>query len=534
LSTVVAPQILPSDESEVRHHQASGQRKYGVGLGIITLLAGFSFVVSGYHPYAEDGGIYVAGVKWLLDPGLYSHSVPFVEAHLRFSLFAPMVATVVRVTHISLPIVLSILHLASIWATLFAAWLLVRRCYDSKRAQWGAVTLLAACVTMPVAGTSLILMDPYLTARSISLPCTLLAMAALIDWLGARSSAGRGQAALLCGGAMLLAALVHPLMAAYGMGALLLLSTTMSQRRVVRRWGTAALCLCAMLLAGILNATAAHEVPGYVAVAVTRYYWFLSRWQWYELVGVVAPLLILAGIGWWPRDRSGDALPPTARRGLARMAVAAGGTAILIVLAFAHEISTSYLVARLQPLRIFQVIYLLMILFLGAVLGEEILGRRRWRWVAAFSLIGGLMFFVQRSTYPSSPHIEWPGASPANGWEQAFVWISRNTPKDALFALDADYISAHGEDAQSFRTVAERSSLPDYSKDGGEASITPYLTESWVAGQRAQMRLSDESDSDRMSALRPFNVTWVVLQRHAQTSLVCPYQNDLVRVCRLR
>ena len=72
---------------------------------------------------------------------------------------------------------------------------------------------------------------------------------------------------------------------------------------------------------------------------------------------------------------------------------------------------------------------------------------------------------------------------------QAFLWIRGNTPKDALFALDADYINAPGEDAQSFRAIAERSALPDYSKDGGEASIAPDLTAAWSIGQAAQRGL---------------------------------------------
>ena len=84
------------------------------------------------------------------------------------------------------------------------------------------------------------------------------------------------------------------------------------------------------------------------------------------------------------------------------------------------------------------------------------------------------MICAERTTFPASRHLELPGAlvwkssgSKGNAWEQAFVWISRNTPKNAMFALDAEYITKPGEDAQGFRAIAERSVLPDYSKDGG-------------------------------------------------------------------
>ena len=56
------------------------------------------------------------------------------------------------------------------------------------------------------------------------------------------------------------------------------------------------------------------------------------------------------------------------------------------------------------------------------------------------------MFFAQRSTYPASIHFELPGSTPANPWQQAFLWICDNTPKDAVFAIDPHYITRDGED----------------------------------------------------------------------------------------
>ena len=84
----------------------------------------FALAVDGYHPYAEDGGLYAAGVKWLLDPALYPHGREFVLEPMRLSLFAPAVAGMVRLSGLGLPAVLLALHLASVWATLFAAWML--------------------------------------------------------------------------------------------------------------------------------------------------------------------------------------------------------------------------------------------------------------------------------------------------------------------------------------------------------------------------------------------------------------------------
>ena len=504
--------------------------------GLIALLTLSSLVIHGYHPNAEDGGLYAAGIKHLLDPTLYPYSRDFVEAHLRFSFFAPAIAALVRLTHLRLGTLLFALYLASVAATLTSVWLLARRCYTSVTAHIGATALTAAWLTLPVAGTSLILVDPHLTARSISLPCTLFALVAAIDLSRATTRGTKLRSFVVCMASLLLAALAHPLMAAYAVGDVIVLGCILSSVPGVKRWGAAALCLLTFAAAGIVQAFSPHESSDYVRVAITRYYWFLSRWRWYEIVGLVAPLLILAAVASVKRKGAYDphSRPEIAdRRALAQVAVASGLTAIFVALAFAHEVSAAHLVARLQPLRAFQTIYMLMILVLGAALGEHLLHRKIWHWLGTFALLGSIMFYVQRGTYPSSPHIEWrEGASP-NQWQQAFSWIKIHTPVNARFALDATYISQPGEDAQSFRAIAERSVLPDYSKDGGEASITPTLSAAWTAGQLAQRHLDSETDAERVTALRPFNVDWIVLQQHTQTAFACPFQNGTVKVCQL-
>jgi hypothetical protein len=146
------------------------------------------------------------------------------------------------------------------------------------------------------------------------------------------------------------------------------------------------------------------------------------------------------------------------------------------------------------------------------------------------------MLAVNRRAFSDSPHLELPGVISQNQWVAAFLWIRGNTPKDALFALDPDYINGPGEDAQCFRAISERSALPDYSKDGGEASIAPEMTSAWTSGQQAQqgLNLASTTDSMRIAALQPTGASWVVLDAHTATGLDCPYANPTAKVCRLR
>ncbi len=215
------------------------------------------------------------------------------------------------------------------------------------------------------------------------------------------------------------------------------------------------------------------------------------------------------------------------------MAAIASGLALLIALLFTQVDASSYLLARLQPLRIFQLTYIIMILTLGSLLSDAVLKSHIRRWSVALILLASVMLYTARQTFPSSNHVELPWGHQRNNWERAFQWISSNTPTEALFALDAHYISAPGEDAQTFRSIAERSVLPDFSKDGGEASITPSLTAAWTIGQTAQTELNTVSDAERLTRLLPHGVTWIVLPESSRTAFACRYDDGYVKVCQL-
>ncbi|MGD0797949.1 MAG: hypothetical protein ABR910_09515 [Acidobacteriaceae bacterium] len=515
---------------------------------LVSALTLFALAIHGYHPFAEDGGLYAAGVKRLIDPTLYPHATAFVLEPTRFSLFAPTVAALTRALplsrdiqlHTALPIVVLTLHLATIWLTLFAAWILAARCWPTRAARTGAVTLLASWLGLPIAGTALLMMDPYLSARSFATPCMILALAGALDLTSLHAPPSHRRRGLaLCAASLTLALAMHPLMAAYALAATLALICIRSPHRNIRIFATLALSLSALALAALSQHLTTPESPAYLRVAATRTYWFPAEWRWYELAGLAAPLAIAAwGGARTTRPRNNPPhLPAQTQdplRSLARTAFVAGATALAVAGLFAHAGAATQRVARLQPLREFQIVYLIMVLALGAQLGEFLLRRSAWRWCAAIALLAAPMFAAASATFPNSPHLELPGAANPNPWLQAFLWIRDNAPTDALFALDADYIHAPREDAHCFRAIAERSALPDYSKDGGEASIAPSLTPAWTAAQTGQHNLSAPSTTAaRLAALTPLGVTWLVLQSTASTHLACPYRNPAVAVCRI-
>jgi hypothetical protein len=509
---------------------------------LLPILTAVAVLVNGYHPLAEDGGLYVAGIEYLLDPTLFPHYTAFVTAHLRYSVFAPAMAMIVHVTRLPLTWALMLGYVLSLWLLLFAGRQIMRRCALSPLAQRSAVSLLAVWSTLPVAGTSLLLIDPYLTARSFTTPLSLLAIAyALDEWRSSRS-------AWLCALCLTFAALLHPLMAIYAL-AIVILLRLLHPRHTQRQ----ALLLCsgfvflAVLVTALAYALAPIDTAPIIAASLSRYYWFLSQWQWYELCGLLGPFVILFFAQRGQRDQ-----PASSVRRLCNTSLIAGSIAILLALLFAREHGHTYLIARLQPLRVFLLIYALMTLVLGATTVDrfqrhlpDFIRKAALLPITIIILSAAGLFAAQRATFPNSQHIEAPWLTPANPWSRAFNWIRLNTPQNALFALDADYISTPGEDAQTFRATAQRSALPDFSKDGGEASISPSLTSLWQQSLAAQFAvqsgthliarnmLSSQTDAERDAHLRPLGVTWMVLLISAHTSHPCPYSNSTVKVCNL-
>lgn len=500
------------------------------GIYAASALTIIAVAIHGYHPYAEDGGLYLAGIKRVLHPELYPYWSGFTTAHLRFSLFAPFVALLVRASHLSLMTVMLLLYVGTIWATLFAAWLLAVRCFARPEECLGSVSLFALLLTVPVAGTSLMLVDPYVSARSISTPCSLFALVAIYDISRGirRRERISPRSVFLCLGALFLAILVHPLMGAYALGTALVLAVGNLMEDRLRWAAYGVLAVVVLLTAALLLRLAPPTPSGYMDVARTRTYWFLSTWHWFELVGLIAPLLVLAVFRVAPPQLHSNAV-----KSFAQMGLIVGALSMPIAVLFARMDMACYAVAKLQPLRAFQTVYVLTIMFVGAILGRFALKRIVWRWVAMLAAAGGLMSYIQIAAFANSAHLELPWLAPVNGWEQAFLWIRANTAKDAVFAMDANYINAPGEDAQNFRAIAERSAIPDYSKDGGIASIAPDLTPDWVRGESAQTRLDHVSDRSRIAALGPLGAQWVILSSDAITAFPCDYMNREVKVCHI-
>ena len=483
---------------------------------IVALGTGIAFLLLGYHPYAEDGGIYAAALAARMDPRLFPAEHLFAVAHTGQSLFIPLLALLATVLHLALPSMLLLAFVACLAATIAAARALAGMLFPAVTSQRWAVASLVVALGVPVAGTSLYLCDPYLTARSLSTPLLLWALVLLLR--------RKVWAVAAC---LLLSFSIHPMMTLSAAVLMLALLAIRSLRPAASLAGLAAGVLFAMALVRFLPPVDGHALR---AASISRAYWFPARWAWYEVAGVLAPLLLLPAIA--GGRRLATRIDPAARQ-LALAATAATAFVCLGTLLFIHPEDGSMLLARLQPLRMLHMVYLVFLPLLGGVAGGMRLARSAsLGWLVC--VLGGTgLLCMQRGLYPQSGHAELPWRTPANEYAQAFVWARDHTPQDALFALDANYTTAAGEDAQLFRAIALRSSLPDAAKDGGIASVMPQLAPAWYTDAGAQAGLALAGDADRLARVHPLGATWIVLPSGASTSFDCPYANRTAKICRL-
>ncbi|HZD46736.1 MAG TPA: DUF6798 domain-containing protein, partial [Acidobacteriaceae bacterium] len=188
---------------------------------------------------------------------------------------------------------------------------------------------------------------------------------------------------------------------------------------------------------------------------------------------------------------------------------------------------------RLQPMRSFQLIYIVMFLLLGGLVGEYLLREKTWRWLLLFVPISIGMYAVDRSIYPHSRHLELPSDTAVNPWLQAFQWVRDNTPRDAVFALPPRYLLIPGEDLHGFRAIAQRSMIADWVKDSGVASIFPQMAPEWKREQQITSGWDQYTAPDFVALAARSPVTWVMVEPRQAGGLDCPFQNAAVSVCRL-
>ena len=116
-----------------------------------------------------------------LHPNLFPAGREFFLSHARLTFFPNLTALSLRVTHLPMEVGLFLWHVTSIFLLLLACWELSCLFFSDARARWGGVCLVAALLTIPVAGTALYVMDQYLNPRNLAAFASIFAVVRTLE-----------------------------------------------------------------------------------------------------------------------------------------------------------------------------------------------------------------------------------------------------------------------------------------------------------------------------------------------------------------
>jgi hypothetical protein len=501
----------------------TAQRSLGKGdyaarnLFYLALLTALAFLVMGYHPGLEDDSFYLAAIKRNLNSALFPHDADFFRVQFQATIFDKLIAFSVRLTHLPLAWVALAWQIAAVFFLLHGCWRIARRCFVRPEAHWAATALVAALLTMPIGGIAINLADQYLHPRTLATGAILAAVVAVLDrryWV----------AGLL----LAIAFVIHAIMASFGISFCLFLVWQLRGRQSPNASVVAILIPLGWLFEPASDA--------WRQAAGTRGFYFLNLWEWYEWLGVFAPLALMF---LWMRFLRLHTMTSEAPAFHPFVSALLYYGAFQTLVGFLVMLPPGLERLRpFEPMRYLHLLYVLFFLLVGGLLGSYVLNRRVYRWALLFVPLSAGMFYAQRKLYPASPHLELPFVHSEDGWLQAFEWIRQYTPNDSLFALDPHYETLPGEDQHGFRALAERSVLADYEKDAGMAARVPSLAPRWLREVRALDGWRKFHDADFARLKHDFGVTWVVLSRADElfssgqpNHLWCFYQDETVKVC---
>ena len=229
----------------------------------------------GYHPGLEDDAFYLAAIKRNLNPALFPHDSDFFRLQFQATIFDKLIAFSARLSHLPIAWTALLWQSAAIFLLLHGCWRISRRCFSDVAAQWAAVSTIAVLLTLPVSGIAMTLADQYLHPRTLATAAILAAIVEVLD-----------RRLWIAGILLAIAFSIHAIMAAFGISFCAFL--LWNQRVPMQRRAIPIPIAAAFLFP--LGWIFEPASDAWRKAASTRSFYFLGRWEWYEWLGVFAPL----------------------------------------------------------------------------------------------------------------------------------------------------------------------------------------------------------------------------------------------------
>jgi len=478
----------------------------------------FPFIVlctansAGYRYGASDLAFYVPAALERIDPALFPRDGALIASQAQLTGIDEVIATVSRVTALSLPALFAVLYGVTLTLLAVAVWLIGSRVYRTQAATLALLAGLTLRHAIARSGTNTL--EGYFHPRQLAFALGALAIAALL----------RGRLAVVA--ALVLAAgVIHPTTALW-FAIWMAVAAAVNDRRLraplAAAAALAALAGAWLLTAGPLAGRLVVMDPEWLATLATKDYLFPFEWPLYAWLFnlVYAPLIVLV---YRRRRQAGLVIPGEA-------GLVIGCLSLLLVFAVLLPLNAARiaLVVQLQTPRIFWMLDLMATLYVVWALADAAgtTGRARVIALVITMLSVTRALYIELVRFPDRPIAQIGVAD--NDWGRAMAW-ARATPRDTSWVADPIHAAKYGT---SLRVAGERDVFVEAIKD---AAIGMYARDVAI---RTRDRLAELEDFEAMTPGRARSLA----ARHGLDYLVTEQPLDLplafasgpLRVYRLR
>jgi hypothetical protein len=400
----------------------------------------------GYRYGYSDQAFYVPAVLERLEPGLFPRDRALIQSQARLTLVDETIASLVRVTRLSVPTLFAALYGVSMTLSFIAVLRLAGELY---RTRWAAVCLLAALTLRhEISKTGANTLEGYFHPRQLAFAFGALGLAAFL-----RGSLPK--AAILVG----LGALVHPTTALWFAVCLGVAATVADPRlRVPAAFVVAAGVLIGAwaLFSGPLAGRLVPMDREWLDTLAAKDYlfpleWPLSAW----IVNLIYTPLIVAAFLW--RRQAGLVM-----RGEREIVI--GCVALLVIFALVLPLNAAkvQIAVQMQPARVFWMLDFLATIYVVWALAEGLRPNEARARVAAIAILAlSLARGAYVGTVASRERNLVSLDIPDTDWGRVMRW-ARETPRDSHWLADPGHAYKYGT---SVRVAGHRDVFVEAVKD---------------------------------------------------------------------
>lgn len=442
---------------------------------LIILLTIFTLFINGYQFSGGDQSTYVPMVLRQINPQLFEHDYLTQAQEANLSLMFPLLASIIKLTHINLEWLYFILFITCLYFTLLAFYHLSLKLTCSPKISLLAATLLS--LPKYVGATNNQTLDTALVPRSLIFPLFLFTFINIIDKRFTIS-------AFLIG----LIFLIHPYSAIY-LAAFLFIFILFQKQPLNKLFKAAIAGLIPTLpfvlaKASPLTSTSPKFMIGdwYQIVFFRMPYLFITNWNINGWISLFIPLcFIYIYLKTYPKTQFSTAL---------KLSLLTATMVSLVHILFGEIIRLS-LVIQLQLLRIW-----LIPVILGYIASAYYIYTARRKWLAAFIFLALFTNFTKQKINA----IEWPNTASTEAI-QVQKWLQLNTPQDAIIITPT--LRA------GFRIHSQRAITTSY-KDGSSGLYSQSFALQWLQRQNDLHNISSKTQTEIKNLQQKYNADFLV------------------------